>query len=155
MKNSFYKNRALSLGILLSAATFVSCVKDKAITITEPARYTSSDIKSYADLFKVFWTVMDQRYAYFLEQYQRNGQDWSEVYNEYYPKFEALKTWGKEGSTDEEIANDTKLANKYFEDIIDPIIDMHFSVKIIMPYKKGESREYNYFGDLKNTEIPP
>ena len=28
----------------------------------------SDDVQSYADLFKVFWTTMDQRYNYFYEQ---------------------------------------------------------------------------------------
>ena len=68
MKRNFIKIPVFALGLALSAMTLNSCVKDEETSITEPTRYTSSDVKSYADLFKVFWTVMDQRYNYFYEQ---------------------------------------------------------------------------------------
>lgn len=69
MKRKFTSNIIVAfLGLFLSAMSFNSCAREDDTAITEPTRYTSSDVKSYADLFKVFWTVMDQRYNYFYEQ---------------------------------------------------------------------------------------
>ena len=52
MKRNFIKIPVFALGLALSAMTLNSCVKDEETSITEPTRYTSSDVKSYADLLK-------------------------------------------------------------------------------------------------------
>ncbi len=44
---------------------------------------------------------MDERYNYFYEQKRRDGMDWDAVYREYYPKFEALKTYDGSGTVTE------------------------------------------------------
>ncbi len=119
------------MGMLLLAVIPNSCVQDSDIAMTEPERISPADIKSYADLFKTFWNVMDERYNYFYEQKRRDGMDWDAVYREYYPKFEALKTYDGSGTVTEKKA-DMEKAKQYFTDIIDPIIDRHFFVSFIM-----------------------
>ncbi|CAM3678427.1 S41 family peptidase [Elizabethkingia occulta] len=133
MKRNFIKIPVFALGLALSALTLNSCVKDEETSITEPTRYTSSDVKSYADLFKVFWTVMDQRYNYFYEQKRADGMDWNAIYREYYPKFAALKTFGRSTDNDKDINDDKLKAAQYFTDIIDPIIDRHFQLTVRIP----------------------
>ena len=133
MKRNFIKIPVFALGLALSALALNSCVKDEETSITEPTRYTISDVKSYADLFKVFWTVMDQRYNYFYEQKRADGMDWNAIYREYYPKFAALKTFGKSTDNDKDINDDKLKAEQYFTDIIDPIIDRHFQLIVRMP----------------------
>ncbi|MCT3816629.1 peptidase S41 [Elizabethkingia anophelis] len=133
MKRNFIKIPVFALGLALSAMTLNSCVKDEETSITEPTRYTSSDVKSYADLFKVFWTVMDQRYNYFYEQKRADGMDWNAVYREYYPKFAALKTFGRSTDNDKDINDDRLKAVQYFTEIVDPIIDRHFQLTVRMP----------------------
>lgn len=99
---------------IMASGIFNSCVKDDEISITEPVRYTSDDIKSYADLFKVFWTVMDQRYNYFYEQKRKDNKDWNAVYREYYPKFSALKTRAMTNDmSDKDILDDRNKAIEY------------------------------------------
>ncbi|OPB94942.1 peptidase S41 [Elizabethkingia meningoseptica] len=133
MKRKFIKIPVLALGLILSVTALNSCMKDDDVAITEPTRYTSSDVKSYGDLFKVFWTVMDQRYNYFYEQKRKDGMDWNAIYREYYPKFLALKTFGKSTDNDKDINDDRLKAIQYFTEIVDPIIDQHYNVKISMP----------------------
>lgn len=65
-----------------------SCVEDVTESTKEPTRYTASDIKSYSDLFDVFWNTMNQKYNYFYEQSSLN---WEAIYKEYTPKFKELK----------------------------------------------------------------
>ncbi|MDR2228176.1 MAG: S41 family peptidase [Flavobacteriaceae bacterium] len=137
MKRNFKQYIVLSLGFFMTVGAFNSCVKDDEISITEPTRYTRDDVKSYADLFKVFWNIMDQRYNYFYEQKRKDGMDWNTVYREYYPKFAALKTWEmKEDMRDNDILADRKKAIEYFTNIIDPIIDRHFGMIVSMPESK-------------------
>ncbi|OPB94945.1 peptidase S41 [Elizabethkingia meningoseptica] len=119
------------VGMLLAAMIPNSCVQDNDIAMTEPERISPDDIKSYADLFKTFWNVMDERYNYFYEQKRRDGMDWGDVYNEYYPKFQALRTYDGSGTTAEKQA-DMEKAKQYFTDIIDPIIDRHFYVSFLI-----------------------
>ncbi|MCL1639190.1 S41 family peptidase [Elizabethkingia sp. HX WHF] len=150
MKRNFIKIPVFALGLALSAMTLNSCVKDEETSITEPTRYTSNDVKSYADLFKVFWTVMDQRYNYFYEQKRADGMDWNAVYREYYPKFAALKTFGKSTDNDKDINDDKLKAAQYFTDIIDPIIDRHFNVKIAMPASNNNViSTFTFWGGMK------
>lgn len=146
------KKKLITLGLLFFVATgtFNSCLEENE-PITETTRYTSSDIKSYADLFKVFWKVMDQRYNYFYEQKRNDGMDWNTVYKEYYPKFEALKSYNpNSGATDADYQADAEKAKQYFTEIVDPIIDRHFSVKVKMPYTNaGISITYTFYGGMK------
>ncbi|HCD9236422.1 S41 family peptidase [Elizabethkingia anophelis] len=150
MKRNFIKIPVFALGLALSAMTLNSCVKDEETSITEPTRYTSSDVKSYADLFKVFWTVMDQRYNYFYEQKRADGMDWNAVYREYYPKFAALKTFGRSTDNDRDINDDKLKAVQYFTEIVDPIIDRHFNVKVAMPATNNSViTTYTFWGGMK------
>ncbi|MCL1665830.1 S41 family peptidase [Elizabethkingia ursingii] len=133
MKRNFIKIPFLAIGFTISALSINSCVKEDEVSITEPTRYTKDDVKSYGDLFKLFWTVMDERYNYFYEQKRKDGMDWDAIYKEYYPKFAALKSYKQEGFTDQEKDNDAKKAEEYFAAIIEPIIDRHFIVGIQLP----------------------
>lgn len=151
MKRNFTKIPVFALGLALSAMTLNSCVKDEETSITEPTRYTSSDVKSYADLFKVFWTVMDQRYNYFYEQKRADGMDWNAVYREYYPKFAALKTFGRSTDNDRDINDDKLKAVQYFTEIVNPIIDQHFYVDINLPASNNSVvSTYRFRGGMKN-----
>ena len=132
MKKNF-KTPILTLWFIVSILSFNSCVKEDEISITEPMRYTQEDVKSYADLFKLFWTVMDERYNYFYEQKRKDGMDWDAIYKEYYPKFVALKSYRQEGFTSQEKESDAKKAEEYFAAIIEPIIDRHFIIGIQLP----------------------
>lgn len=151
MKTNFIKNIILSLGILLTMEVFNSCVKNEQTSITEPTRYTNDDIKSYADLFKVFWTVMDQRYNYFYEQKRKDGMDWDAIYQKYYPKFAELKYFNKDSNiSDKEMQAEADKAEQYFKEIIDPIIDQHFYVKITMKNTYNTERTSTFYGGMKN-----
>lgn len=156
MKRVKHKIAILSLSILsLSSATvFTSCSNDD-ITITDPRRFTANDVKSYADLFEVFWKTMDQQYNYFYEQKQQGGLDWDEVYKTYYPKFEALKTYGRPGEDDGQINADFLAASGYFKEIINPIIDRHFNVKIQFPAtNKNIIRTVTFYGGMLDENTP-
>lgn len=127
-----------------------SCSNDDT-AIKDPRRYTASDVKSYSDLFEVFWTTMDQRYNYFYEQKEISGLNWDQVYKDYKPKFEALKTYGRSTENDVDIYNDYLKAKEYFEEIVDPIIDRHFYVQISLPYtSKGIVSNVYFYGDMLN-----
>ncbi|MYZ59110.1 peptidase S41 [Elizabethkingia anophelis] len=155
MKRNFTKIPVLALGLILSTTVLNSCVKDDDVSITEPTRYTSNDVKSYADLFKIFWTVMDQRYNYFYEQKRQDGMDWNAIYREYYPKFLALKSYGKTGFTDRDIQTEAEKAAEYFTDIIDPIMDRHFSLQVALPYSNTDTNLTNTFvfrGGMKSKK---
>ncbi|HAY3551566.1 peptidase S41 [Elizabethkingia meningoseptica] len=152
MKRKFIKIPVLALGLIVSVTALNSCVKDDEVSITEPTRYTSSDVKSYADLFKVFWSAMDQRYNYFYEQKRQDGMDWNAIYREYYPKFAALKTYNKGAEfSDKDIQEDRKKAIQYFTDIIDPIIDRHFAFDVLLPVSKSSNNTAERFrGGMKS-----
>lgn len=59
--------------------------------------------------------------------------DWNAVYREYYPKFAALKTFGRSTDNDKDINDDRLKAVQYFTEIVDPIIDRHFQLTVRMP----------------------
>ncbi|PRB04938.1 peptidase S41 [Chryseobacterium sp. MYb7] len=148
-KNIIY----LGLALFSASAIFNSCVQDYESSITEPTRYTRNDIKSYADLFKVFWTVMDQRYNYFYEQKEKGGMDWNAIYKEYYPKFAALKSYNGIGVSDTDMQADAEKAYGYFTEIINPIIDRHFNVKIRLPISSsGIAPSYTFSGGMKEKK---
>lgn len=149
------KKSIIYLGLALFSASVISnsCMQDNDSSITEPTRYTSNDIKSYADLFKVFWTVMDQRYNYFYEQKRKDGMDWNTIYKEYYPKFAALKSYNSVGVSDVELQADAEKARIYFTEIINPIIDRHFNVKIRVPFSNsGINYTYLFSGGMKEVK---
>ena len=149
------KTRFLVLGLsMLSSFTLLSsCVNNDDTAITEPTRYTAQDIKSYSDLFDIFWTTMDQRYVYFYEQKRRDGMDWSAIYKEYSPKFKALKTFGRSTDNDKEVNEDFLKAKQYFEEIIDPIIDRHFNVQIALPAtSNGVNFTATFYGGMISEE---
>ncbi|WP_288789474.1 S41 family peptidase [uncultured Elizabethkingia sp.] len=154
MKINFKQYIVLGLILIMSVGVLSSCVEDDRTSITEPTRYTRDDVKSYADLFKVFWSVMDQRYNYFYEQTRGDGKDWNTIYREYYPKFAALKTWEmKDDMSDKDILDERNRAIEYFTDIIDPIIDRHFAVVVYMPISKFSNLTGKTFnGGMKTKE---
>lgn len=155
MKRIFNKHTVLVFALLLLTIINNSCVKDDEISITEPTRYTSEDITSYADLFKVFWTTMDQRYNYFYEQkINADKMDWDAIYKEYYPKFAALKSYNRDGFTNEQVEIDVNLAARYFTDIIDPIIDRHFYFGYSLPFQllNGTYPTFGFAGGLKKAD---
>ncbi|MGS2760899.1 S41 family peptidase [Sinomicrobium sp. M5D2P9] len=133
-------------GVFLAAA-FSSCNRDDD-PITETARYSSDDIRSYADLFKVFWNIMDDEYNYFYEEKERHNLDWDAVYAEYMPKFKALESFGKEGYSNDFIAEEADKAKTYFEEIINSIIDRHFYVRISLPASRTVNYRSTYYGDM-------
>jgi len=153
MQRKFLKNLVFVFGLLSLVMTLNSCDYDDNIAITEPTRYTYDDVKSYADLFKVFWTVMDQRYSCFYEQKERTNMDWDAVYNEYYPKFSALKTFGRSREDNEAITADRNKAIQYFESIINPIIDRHFFVAVNLPKDNNGTRATeSFYGGMDNQK---
>ncbi|HIB8181824.1 TPA: S41 family peptidase [Elizabethkingia anophelis] len=146
MKRNFIKIPVLALGLTASLFIFNSCVTEDEVSVTEPNRYTRNDVKSYGDYFKLFWTIMDERYNYFYEQKRNDGMDWDAIYKEYYPKFAALKSFNKEGFTPQEIESDAQKALEYLKAIIAPIIDRHFAMSTLLPNDK----EYLLRGDRGN-----
>ncbi|NIF06255.1 peptidase S41 [Chryseobacterium sp. Tr-659] len=142
------------LAMIVSLGTISSCLEENE-SITEPQRYTREDVKSYADLFKIFWTVMDQKYNYFYEQKRKDGMDWDAIYKEYYPKFAALKSYNLNPAlTDAEYAAEAKKANQYFTEIINPIIDRHFGVTIQLPASNSGFSIPQYFSGGMNDPKP-
>jgi carboxyl-terminal processing protease len=144
--------KSIILVFCIASLTLIinSCSNDDT-AIKDPRRYTASDIKSYSDLFEVFWTTMDQRYNYFFEQKEISGLDWDKVYKDYKPKFEALKTYGRSTENDQDIYNDYLKAKDYFSEIVNPIIDRHFYVQISLPYtSKGIVSNVYFYGDMLN-----
>lgn len=132
---------------------FYSCTKDVE-SLTEPGRYSSEEITSYERLFTVFWTVMNDNYNYFYEEKERNNLDWDKVYAEYLPKFKALKTWKREGYSNGEISDDYLAAKSYFKEIVDGIIDQHFSLQVTMPYNKTGNMINTLYSGNMNEEQP-
>lgn len=155
MKRNFKTYLILALGLLMVGGAFTSCIKDDELSVKEPTRYTREDVKSYGDLFKVFWSTMDQRYNYFYEQKRKDGMDWNAIYQEYYPKFSALKTYNKDDEfSDKQILEDRNKAIEYFTDIIDPIIDRHFQFAVLLPVAKNANNTSVVFRGGMKTKGP-
>lgn len=139
---------ALSLAMML--ALFGSCVEDITESTKEPTRYASSEINSYSDLFDMFWNTMNQKYNYFNEQ---KGMDWEEVYRLYSPKFKELKTWKRDAKYSKaEISEECDKAVEYFTEIVSPIIDRHFYVKISLPVSHSYIKTVTFYGGMKDKE---
>lgn len=156
MKRVKHKITILGLSILsLSSLTVLNSCSADDITITDPRRFTAEDVKSYADLFEVFWKTMDQQYNYFYEQKEQGGLDWDGIYKTYYPKFAALQTYGRPNEDDGQINEDYLTASQYFKEIMHPLIDRHFSVKIQFPAtSKNIIRTVTFYGGMLDEEIP-
>lgn len=133
----------------VTALSFTSCVNDIDANSKSVANYTNSDIKSYGDLFNVFWSVMNQRYCGFNEQVGISSLDWEQVYNEYKPKFDSLKTFQHSMDfTQEAIQADNALAKEYFQAIVDKIIDQHYYVKVTLPLSYSSTETVTFRSTL-------
>lgn len=137
----------LCLTIFVALSLF-SCTRDDD-SITETGRYNKDDIKSYEDLFTVFWNVMDNEYNYFYEEKERNNLDWDKLHAEYLPKFRALKTWELKGHSNDQIKEESDLAISYFEDIVNRITDRHFTLYVSFPISRTERSVNKFWGGMK------
>lgn len=139
--------------LIVSPFILTSCIEDIDESIVEPTRYQSKDIQSYADLFDTFWTIMNQKYNYLNEH---KGTSWENIHKEYYPKFKELRTYNKDASfTKSEIYKDHEKAVEYFNEIVEPILDKHFNVKIKFPVSHSYSRTYTFSGGRKARKENP
>lgn len=80
-----------------------------------------------------------------------------QVYKEYKPKFDALKTFQHTSAfTQQEIQEDNAKAKQYFQEIINKIIDQHFYVKITLPVSHSSTETVRFNSTLRNkTEYFP
>lgn len=141
--------------ILMAAMSlsFVSCVADIDTNSKSVFDYNDSDVQSYGDLFEVFWSVMNQRYCDLNEQAGTSSLDWDQVYAEYKPKFDSLKTFSRANEfTQTEIQADNVKAQKYFEEIVDKIIDQHFYVKVTLPVSHSSTETVTFYSTLRDRD---
>ena len=148
---------AFLLATTTTGMSLTSCVADNDANEKSIYDYSDTDVKSYGDLFQVFWSVMNQRYCTLNEQSSVSSQTWDQVYKEYKPKFDALKTFQHTSAfTQQEIQEDNAKAKKYFQEIIDKIIDQHFYVKITLPVSHSSMETVRFNSTLRNkTEYFP
>lgn len=152
MNKKIIKKIAFIFSSFLIFTIINSCVREDIISGKEPMRYTGTDVKSYADLFQLYWTTMDDRYNYFYEQKRRDGMDWNAVYREYYPKFAALKSFQNLEYSPNQREEDSQKAKQYFKDIVDPILDRHFVVRVLFPQTAAPllSDTLTFYSDMKS-----
>lgn len=148
---------AFLLATTTTGMSLTSCVADNDANEKSISDYSDTDVKSYGDLFQVFWSVMNQRYCTLNEQSAVSAQTWDQVYKEYKPKFDALKTFQHTSAfTQQEIQEDNAKAKQYFQEIIDKIIDQHFYVKITLPVSHSSMETVRFNSTLRNkTEYFP
>ena len=148
---------AFLLATTTTGMSLTSCVADNDANEKSISDYSDTDVKSYGDLFQVFWSVMNQRYCTLNEQSSVSSQTWDQVYKEYKPKFDALKTFQHTSAfTQQEIQEDNAKAKQYFQEIIDKIIDQHFYVKITLPVSHSSMETVRFNSTLRNkTEYFP
>ena len=148
---------AFLLATTTTGLSLTSCVADNDANEKSISDYSDTDVKSYGDLFQVFWSVMNQRYCTLNEQSAVSSQTWDQVYKEYKPKFDALKTFQHTSAfTQQEIQEDNAKAKQYFQEIIDKIIDQHFYVKITLPVSHSSTETVRFNSTLRNkTEYFP
>ena len=148
---------AFLLAATTTGMSLTSCVSDNDANEKSIYDYSDTDVKSYGDLFQVFWSVMNQRYCTLNEQSAVSSQTWDQVYKEYKPKFDALKTFQHTSAfTQQEIQEDNAKAKQYFQEIIDKIIDQHFYVKITLPVSHSSTETVRFNSTLRNkTEYFP
>lgn len=156
----YLKTGVMLAGAILSLCTLNACKKNQ-VSLIDNTRYRYDNMRSYSDLFNTFWQVMNDSYNYFYEQERRDGKTWDDVKAFYGPKFANLKTFGDrtinpDQYTDKDYANDADSALKYFEDIVDPIIDRHFSVDVNLYVAKNTVRSFRFRGGMKaKAQNPP
>lgn len=159
MENSNYNIRrwlaeiktiAASLFILISLSfALAGCVADSETNTKSIYDYTDNDVKSYGDLFEVFWNVMNQRYCDLNEQPDASSLDWNQVYGEYKPKFDALKSFQATSEfTQAEIQADNAKAQQYFTEIVGKIIDQHFYIDVMLPVSHGSYETVRFSSTL-------
>ena len=148
---------AFLLATTTTGMSLTSCVADNDANEKSISDYSDTDVKSYGDLFQVFWSVMNQRYCTLNEQSSVSSQTWDQVYKEYKPKFDALKTFQHTSAfTQQEIQEDNAKAKQYFQEIIDKLIDQHFYVKITLPVSHSSTETVRFNSTLRNkTEYFP
>lgn len=148
---------AFLLATTTTGMSLTSCVANNDANEKSISDYSDTDVKSYGDLFQVFWSVMNQRYCTLNEQSAVSSQTWDQVYKEYKPKFDALKTFQHTSAfTQQEIQEDNAKAKQYFQEIIDKIIDQHFYVKITLPVSHSSTETVRFNSTLRNkTEYFP
>ena len=59
---------AFLLATTTTGMSLTSCVADNDANEKSISDYSDTDVKSYGDLFQVFWSVMNQRYCTLNEQ---------------------------------------------------------------------------------------
>ncbi len=132
--------------------TLTGCATDSEANAKSIYDYKDDDVKSYADLFEVFWNVMDQRYCALNEQ-GISSLDWNQVYGEYKPKFAALKSFTATSEfTLEEIQSDNAKAKQYFKEIIDKILDQHFRITITLPVSHASTESVTIRSSLRERD---
>ena len=108
---------AFLLATTTTGMSLTSCVADNDANEKSISDYSDTDVKSYGDLFQVFWSVMNQRYCTLNEQSAVSSQTWDQVYKEYKPKFGALKTFQHTSAfTQQEIQEDNAKAEQNFQE---------------------------------------
>lgn len=130
------KVRRAYMACLLAMVTLslTSCVSDNNGSSDSIFDYTNNDVKSYGDLFDIFWKVMNQRYNYLNEQQGTFALNWDQVYSDYKPKFEALLTFDRSSKwTVSQIQADHDKAQEYFKEIVNHILDQHFRLTVKLP----------------------
>ncbi len=163
MENSNYNIRrwlaeiktiAASLFILISLSfALAGCVADSEANTKSIYDYTNNDVKSYGDLFEVFWNVMNQRYCDLNEQPDASSLDWNQVYGEYKPKFDALKSFQATSEfTQSEIQADNAKAQQYFTEIVGKIIDQHFYIDVMLPVSHGSYETVRFSSTLYSKD---
>ncbi len=133
--------------------TFTGCVADVDANSKSISDYSDSDVQSYGDLFEVFWNVMNQRYCDLYEQAGTSSADWNQVYSEYKPKFDALKSFlHTYDFTQAEILADNACAKQYFQEIVGKIIDQHFYVDVTLPVSHASTETVTFASTLRKRD---
>lgn len=133
--------------------TFASCVADIEANSKSTSDYTDNDVQSYGDLFEVFWSVMNQRYCDLYEQAGTSAMNWDQIYTEYKPKFDALKSFlHTYDFTQTEIQADNTKAQQYFKEIVGKIIDQHFYVNVTLPISHSSTETVTFASTLRKRD---
>ena len=125
----------MGAGLLLMAA--VSCRKESDVLLSydhaDALAFNAADT-SFAAKFQVIWNGMNQHYSIWDYEAEQ-GLDWDAVYEEYYPKFEALDRRGKNATvTDEEL-------KELLSGCLGPLHDGHFHFDV-KNHKTGNTVSY-------------
>jgi len=148
---------ACCLAMATLSLSLTSCVADNEANSKSISEYSDANVKSYGDLFQVFWNVMNQRYCDLNEQTGVSSLNWDQVYAKYKPKFDELKTFQHTSEhTQAEILADNAKAKLYFQEIVDNILDQHFYVKITLPVSHSSTETVRFSSTLhEKTEYFP